>query len=279
MCSNKPSDTCKCRPCTYPNGVFILIVAQILLVAASALAVAAAVDCQFVTVEASLVDPFLTTIFPDESTTVEPNNNDRGLGFFVWEGVDGKCTWEHNYTYTETAWQEYRDFLGSGWDGARAMACFSAFCAWALLIWLLVFSCVAHRKVLRYIFGGVLLVLMTIFQSITFAVMDSDFCNENDCQIGRSARCSAVAVGLYAMTGILLFCSKDYPGARNVDGQSPIAPQDSEKPNEEGTVDHRDEEEPQHDGFADAQEVPPESDLVDVALVDSSAPAGKAMIY
>jgi hypothetical protein len=274
MCSNKPSDTCECRPCTYPNGVFILILAQILMLVASLLSVYAVYDCQFVTVDAAAVDPFLTTIFP--SIPVQANNKDRGLGFFFWEGVDGQCTYENNYDYSEVSWQDYENFLGSDWDGARAMACYAAFFAWALLIWLLIFSCVAHPKVIRYILGGVLIVLMPIFQSITFAVMGSDFCNENNCQIGRSARYAAGAVGLYAMTGILLLFSKDYPGTRR--RQPPIAPHDSDKPNEEGTVTHRDEE-PRDYGFSYESEGPLASDMVDVSLVDSNVTTTKATIY
>jgi hypothetical protein len=269
MIFSKPSDTCECRSCTYPNGVFILILAQILMLAASLFSLFVVCDCQFVTVDAAAVDPILTAIFHNESIPVQPNKQDRGLGFFVWEDVDGKCTYEHNYNITEASWKDYENFLGSDWNAARAMACYAAFFAWAVLIWLLVFSCVAHPKVIRYILVGVLIVLMPIFQSIPFLVMGSDFCNENDCQIGRSAIYSAVAVGLYVITGILLLFSKDYPGARN-------APQNSDKPNEEGTVAHRDEEEPRHYGFTYEREGPVASELGDVSLVESTATTTKA---
>lgn len=249
-----------------------------IMLAASILAMFAAGDCHFVTVNATLVDPYLTTIFPDTTITVQPNNKDRGLGFFVWEGVDGQCTWMHeDYNYTEAAWNKYSDFLGSDWDAPRAMACFAAAIAWTFLIWLLVMSCVAHIKIIRYVVAFALIVLLPIFQSITFAVLDSDFCADKDCQIGRSARFAAVAVGLYALTGILLLFTKDYPGARST--QQPAAAAAAQKHNEELTVDHRDEEEPHHVGFEGVREVPIDSDMVDVALVDSNAATNKATIY
>lgn len=285
MLKDNSSDTCTCRPCcTYPNGVCILIGSQIILCIASLLAVFAVVDCQFVTVDATKVDPFLTSIVFNKTASSQLNNTtERGLGFFVWEEVDGKCVWENSHNYNEATWNVYRAFLGSDWDGPRYMACIAAFCAWVLLIWLFAFCCAAHRKSIRYLFGGLLLiVLMSVFQSISFAVLKSDLCKVYGCKIGRSARFAASAVGLYVLTGILLLLTKDYPGTKTSEPQWASA---SENHAEQRDIDHLDEEQLnyQNDGIADAREVSVTSGLVDVSLVDSTAStnmvSNRAKIY
>lgn len=277
MFQERVTDRCECRPCTFPNGVFVLAVALILLFAASVLSISAAVGCQFVTVDADKVDPFLPrTITLPNATMVfvvpqQQSNKStrRGLGLFVWEGVDGECIGENdNNDYADASLDDYRDFTGSDWDAAAWMAVFSSVAASLLFVWLLTFLCVAHRKLIRTIFGLILIALLPIFQSLTFAVTGSDFCDENDCQLGSSARFAVVAVGLYVTTGILLLCfSKDYPGER----RSAVSYKRNTKNNSsiEGCTVAVDE---LHcDGFADAQEVPVDREFVDIALVDSNA--------
>ena len=287
MC-NTNSDSWSCRPCTYPNGILVLIVAQILMLAASILSLVSMGDCHFVTVEASKVDPFLTTIFKDnnETATLQSVSNDerRGIGFFFYEDIKGNCNWDKNHT--EATFEEYVDFLGDDWEGPRGAGTTALVLGWCFWGWLLAFSCAAHVKVARYILAAVIIVTQTILQASTYAVLDSDFCNDHDCQIGRSARCGAVAVALFFVTGVLMFFTKDYPGkARNE--QQPIGTavviKDRSVPQEQQRHDDHtvDEEDPNHHhlGFAEAQEIPADSAFVDVSLTQDTGPNTKATIY
>jgi hypothetical protein len=214
-CEEKCSKAeCQCSPCRYRNGIIPLLVAQVLIILAFLVSLFATLDCHFVTVDASLVsgnldaierlsEKFDVNIVPSNSTT-------RGLGFYFWEGIDGECT-SQSTDYTDNMYDMYRDVLGSDWNAPRGMANVTTFFAFLLLIWIFLFSCVAQPSEIRYGLAFTFLVIMTIFSSIPFMILNSDFCNDNACSVGRSAKYAAVATSLYAVIGLTFIFTQKYP--------------------------------------------------------------------
>jgi len=283
------SDTCDCRPCTYPNGAVVLVISQILLFIGFILSAVAAADCQFVTVPAGSVDGELSRIY---GSTVRADDTKRGLGFFFFEDTNGECTWDRHH-HDDTL-DEYWDYLGhSDWEDAARAAVAATWISFLFFIWVMVFSCAAQPKILRYLGAALLIILLTVLQSVPFMVVDSDFCNKHDCSLGRSAGYAIAAVVLFFVAGVLLFFTRDYPGRDRVEPQplvlapAPVlAPADDHTSKSSGdenaTADHtiNDEENPQQlTDRALPEEVPVQDDMVDVSLVDSQATTVKARPY
>ena len=289
MCVNS-RDTCTCRPCcTYPNGFIVLLLAQVLMFCAFLMSLFAVGDCQFVTVPATeSVDDSLTAIFNDTDVKVDDNDTERGLGFFFWEDVDGECAWDREHT--EDSFEAYWDFVGrSDWESAASAAFSACVLSFCFFVWLLTFSCLAQPKIVRYSCAGLLIVLLTVLQSVPFRLLNSsEFCDEHDCSLGRSAHYSIAAVVLYFVAGVLLLFTRDYPGPGGAGSSAQVfvpattAPEEQQPKNgtidENATVEHTLDEETLNQ-FTDRatlpEAVPVQDDMMDVSLVDSSAPTEK----
>lgn len=260
---------CQCSPCRYRNGLIPLLVAQVLIVLSFFMSLYAALDCHFVTVDVSLVSgnldaierlskDFDVNIVPSDSTT-------RGLGFYFWEGIDGECT--SSTDFTENMYELYKDVLGSDWNVPRAMANVTTSFAFILLIWTFLFSCVAQPSEIRVGLAFTFLVIMTIFSSIPFMILNSDFCNDNACSVGRSAKYAAGATSLYALIGLAFVFTKKYPKPKP---QHPVRyfQKDLEEQPIPTSV---------KDNFV--LEAPGVANVQDVSLVDETPEIVKANIY
>jgi hypothetical protein len=270
-------DTCTCS--CYANGLVVLILVQVLLFCATLFSGFAMIDCRFVQVDAKSVDPELSDIFHDlvlNTTVLRPNNDTkRRLGFYFYEGVDGKCVFEHYedipYHHNATDWGEnfgnnfeaYMELLGNDWDTPRGLGTAAAGLAWLFWIWTMIMGCVAHIKVLRWILGALIVAILATFQSATYSVLHSDFCDTHGgCEIDRSSRFGIAAVIFFAAAGVLLFFTKDF-------SHNPLGPVAADavaiKDVENASCAY------EKNGDANITEVPVESEMVDVALVDDSA--------
>jgi hypothetical protein len=268
------SSSCQCSPCKYPNGLIPLIVAQVLIVIALPLSVYAVWDCQFVTIDtwkvANILDA-IEIIATKETYVTAPNDisTTRGLGFYIWEGIDGECAPKDSYDDTDLWYDLYHNFLGSDWNAPRSMATLSAVVSFLLMIWLFIFSCVAQPKILRYSLVTILILLMPIFQSIPFMVLQSDLCNEYDCNIGSSARCGIAAVVVYVLTGLALLFTKSYPSPALDTHQSNAVTIAHDNQNPGDHVYPQKEQEPNQD--------PLETTHDDVTLVEEKSEPGAAI--
>jgi hypothetical protein len=254
------SSECQCSPCRYRNGLIPLLVAQVLMVISFSLSFYATWDCHFVTVDASLVSGILDDIERSSddfklNLTVPSNSTTRGLGFFLWEGIDGDCT-PHDTKYSENMYNLYHDFLGSDWNAPRVMATLTTVLAFFLMIWFFIFSCVAQPKVIRYGLAIVSIVLMPIFQSIPFMVLNSDFCNENDCSMGRSAKYAAGATSLYALIGVAFLFTQTFPKPKS---QNQVVAVQKDMEQQPVPVESKDDV---------VEEVPADTTLQDISLED-----------
>ena len=236
---HQKDDRCGCS-CYNPNGLLVILAAQILMLLAACFSSVAVFDCHFVQVDAEMVDTELVKIFDnffhnttvsvtvvdnDNDTTTNSNNNEkRGLGFFFYEGVDGDCTWEHfddlSDSVSSSEWERrfedghdaYMEFLGSDWNAPRALAATAAVSSWCFLVWFLIFSCVSHIQLLRWSIGALVIVLLTIFQGSAFSVFNSDLCDRYGCEFSRSSGFGVAALVFAVFAGLLLFFTQDYPG-------------------------------------------------------------------
>lgn len=234
-CFSDPTDVCACMCCGYPNGPFQLVFAQILLLAAIVLNWASLADCEFVT---ATVDGFnLPDFIP---TGVWSDGARRGLGFFTWEALDGSCFWDG---YNEDIAEWYFDILDDGWRAGRILGGMVFGFAWMLWPWSLSFTCSSQPKILRYALAAILVLICTPFQLSTLAAMGSSFCDEHECEIGRSAVMAIVSGLCFLISGVLFLMTKDYPGQQRDDHKpgysaGQVVEQDEEMLVESGAVEH-----------------------------------------
>lgn len=228
MCTNCRNDSCACRPCTYPNGAVALIVAQIFFLVAFLMSFFAAGDCKFLLVPEAQVGDRLDAIL-DNTTDAGAAGTDsaaggtdnegtkRGLGLFFFEDAAGACTWEDR-DFDERTFDAYWDHVGrSDWEDASEAAVAVTVLGFCALVWSLLFACLAHPRIVRFIFAAVVLVVLTILQGVSFLLLRSDFCNAHDCSLGRSGHYGIAAVFFYFFAGLALLFTKDHPrgGARS----------------------------------------------------------------
>jgi hypothetical protein len=79
------------------------------------------------------------------------------------------------------------------WRAPRGMGTTALMLSWLIWIWILVFRCVGHYRALRYLVSALCLLILVVFQSVTFAVVNSNVCDDADCEMGRGA-CNAIVL-------------------------------------------------------------------------------------
>jgi hypothetical protein len=122
--------------------------------------------------------------------------------------------------------------------------------------------------------------VIPLFQSLVFMVLRSDFCVSFNCVLDESGICCIQAIVLYFIAGIILhFGTRNYPGnpykRRNPnrffccrrcasDTETTDIIQSNGSPTTIEMANY-------NNGFADAIEIPVESNFIDRALIDSDA--------
>jgi hypothetical protein len=209
-------DTCDCTVCCrYPNGPIPIILAQIILFVGAMFASEAMVDCWFVSAKIANIVGERPVNLPETLESYLPTDKRRGLGFFSWELANGECSYDLKDDLSEDLVDDYIDFLGGDWRAPRGMGTTTASLSWVIWIWVLVFTCVSHTRYVRYLVCALCLLILVVFQSVTFAVITSDFCDDADCELGRGAGFSIAAVLCFFFSGFLFLVMRDYPGDRN----------------------------------------------------------------
>jgi len=277
------NDNCACRPCTYPNGVLVLITAQILFFIAFLMSLFAAGDCKFVSVPEDQVSLQLSEIFRNTNPDADDmdEGKKRGLGLFFFEDAAGECTWDRYHN--ETTFDAYWDYVGrSDWEDASGAAVSATTLGFCAFVWSLIFACVAHPKIIRFSFAAFVLVVLTILQGVPFLLLRSDFCNEHDCSLGRSANYSIAAVVLFFLAGFLMFFTKDHPGRdqSSIPTYPPtILASTSKDENATHADEHNEDEEAPVVRSTIARVPVGDNKMVDVSLVDSQATTVPAQTY
>jgi len=227
-------DHCGCS--CYPNGFFVLIMAQILFTAAVGLSAASMLDCRFV-----VADIFVDSTGPGNTTLLDDllSQDRTGLGFFNHQDISGDCHWkdwnneEDKGEFTIYA-DNYIDWLGDEWKIGGAMGSTAAILGFFLWFWLLVFSCVAHIRPLRYLVGSVSALILVSFQFATLSALNSTFCDDHNCSFDRSAGFSVAAGMLFFFAGVLLFLTHDYHGLQSQEHHATVIQDEALKGQENG---------------------------------------------
>ena len=186
-------------------------------------------DCFLVVIED------IPSLFPNE----RPNLNViRGLGFFFYEDLHGHCSWNSAELY-----KEYQGNLGKDWRTPRGMAIGASACAYSALVVLFSMSCCNFQRIPRTILGVFILCILPFFQALVYTVVQTDLCRDFGCKLGRTAISNGVATGCFILSGIAVFCTRDYDKDRDpLWCKSPQAETAKETPMEEMSILENEEE-------------------------------------
>jgi hypothetical protein len=242
-------------------------------------------------------------------SNIENNNAPyRALGLFGWEDIQGSCSYEkydgspenditgnnNNEDDVKSDLGLYWDLLGSDFEGIRITGGVVLTLGFLVLMWMIcVQSCVAHTRQCRAILGFLLVFLLPLLQSLTFRVVLTEFCEEKNCEMYKTSYTIIIAMLFYFLAGLLLCIgTQDFPGNPYRKRRSSIRSRlrtfvggTSQTSSSNDTDEHVNnsynnagsslsdvEMTPQyHNGFADAVEIPVESEFIDRTLIDADA--------
>jgi hypothetical protein len=299
--TRKYEDQCGCRTCcSYPNNVWAILPAQILTVIAFVSSTTSFANCRLVNVPntpENRIDEFtIKTLYNFMIPTGVENNNStiRSMGLFAWEDIQGSCSVE-NYDSSEQL-KAYWEFLGSDFRRLRVMGGVAVALGLVVLVWVICLqSCVAHTRRYRSILGFLMIFMLPLLQSLEFRVLATEFCQEKHCTLHENALAGITGAVLYFLAGLLLCVgTRDFPGnpyrKRKPTVRSKLRTlfgRRSETTSEMDTNDNMNNNysNQRHDGsplsdiemvnynngFADAVEIPVESEFIDRTLIDGDA--------
>jgi hypothetical protein len=295
-------DQCGCRTCcTYPNRVWAIVPAQILTAIAFVFTVKSICDCSLVQVPntpKSGIDNFIIiTVFNGTIPDGRINNNatQRALGLFTWENIDGTCR-KNGDDYDFSTMQRYWQMLASDFEGTpmfvlAVVTIGVAVGMFALLVFLWMIclpSCVAHTRKHRTVLVLFLTIGLPTVHPLMFLFLHTAFCIENNCEIGRGGKYLIAAIFLYLMAGmVLLLATKDFPGNPYKE-QKPMMqfklpscaqPRLHVLSDSNASAQHVESVNPApvvammnySNGFADAIEIPVDSEFINRTLIESDA--------
>jgi hypothetical protein len=159
-------------------------------------------DCSFATIQEGL-DP------PDDSVIDALITR---IGLITFERPDGTCYWYEDGQYPEDQIQYYFNLLGSDWQMGRIFAAMSACGGWLYFFYTITLCCSAQVRAVRYFNCFILSIVITLFQCLTFLVLESEFCQDQLCKFDRSAGFCIGASACYFIAGLLFLFMSDFPG-------------------------------------------------------------------
>jgi hypothetical protein len=173
---------------TFPNGVWTILFALVLLLTANVLGTYGSFDCRLVTVAGDLETIFAAAAanqsHPTANQSLVTNSNAtnesrsgenrtkepiestnaslsrRGVGVMGWEGPNGKCVFSENDlndvvgggNYTEIR-EGYLILRGHQWDKVENGIYATITGTWNALVWLLSFICLPYSARIRNVVG------------------------------------------------------------------------------------------------------------------------------
>jgi hypothetical protein len=222
-------------------------------------------SCRLILIRGNLTAIFLNETVPNTTMT---NATTRGVGLYGWERQDGEeCIFiEEDWSPQDGSYKEVNEGFeratGQAWRIARGFAVASTALGWLLFFWVVFLSCLEFRRLHRNVLGLLLIVVLSTLQlqTVIITMVLSDFCAKNNCQSGdvQMHNCASI---LALISGILLILS-DNSGRRKR--------QQQRRPISDGEL--------IRDGLNIAQEIPVESELVDLSLIDPAAATGTTTV-
>ena len=190
------------------NGRLSPMLMFLFLVFAISFSSIATFDCRFVSIKTKMNGSSLINLkSTDNSRQVEIANDSsttiQGIGFFVWEGSNGKCDVEET-SDDFLSYHMYQEFLGPDWRIPQIMACASLVLAFISAICTVLYYCMMPNTCVQYALALMFVIVLPILQSIPLTISHSDFCDEYSCVVGRSAQYAVCAIFLYIAVGLSL---------------------------------------------------------------------------
>ena len=223
--------------CGYPNGTGQIIFAQTFLFFGLLLCTASLADCKCISATAGYPVPaipnwdrFVGTVTQQDVNNITAWWEDqpptrRGFGFVFNETLDGGCGFDEDSRYwIEEEFTNYQDFLGSDWNIPRALAGTAISIGWLLFLWSLTLACCSFARPFRWLAFFIIFFIMISFQASSFAIVGSDFCDEQyqwevesttqyttaNCSLARGAWLAIAGVGCYLISAILFLCMSNH---------------------------------------------------------------------
>eukprot|EP00539_Tryblionella_compressa_P002104 CAMPEP_0178737004 /NCGR_PEP_ID=MMETSP0744-20121128/2742_1 /TAXON_ID=913974 /ORGANISM="Nitzschia punctata, Strain CCMP561" /LENGTH=269 /DNA_ID=CAMNT_0020389515 /DNA_START=93 /DNA_END=902 /DNA_ORIENTATION=- len=179
--------------------------AQVFTFAAVILSLASLGDCAFAEISETALIPGLPTI--------------RRVGLITLEAPDGSCYFFNSFENAISSGQQlemYWKLQGSAWQSARVLSWSCVLVGSCLFIHSMSFLCSSQPKAVRFT-SFILCVIVSILQGCTFIAFNSEFCEENQCSISRSAGFGVLACFFYLIAGLGFYHSTDFPGEKGGD--------------------------------------------------------------
>lgn len=296
--TRKYEDQCGCRTCcSYPNSVWAILLAQIVTTFAFALSVASIADCRLVRVPNSEngIDEFTKNVLYNGTIPVGVVNNNatsRAIGLFGWENINGECSCDSSEDAPSktdgnaepfSVLKIYLDFVGRDFIPLNITGAVVAALGFMVLLWMMfLLSCVAHKRHYRYILVALLIFILPLLQSMTFRILATDFCQNANCELDEGTFFAIGAIVLYVAAGLLLCIgTQDFPGnpykqrkqlrsyfSKQSETLSYIETIGNKNQVQNGSPTVDVEMFSYNNGFADAVEIPVQSECIDRTLIE-----------
>lgn len=228
---NQKLDRCRWACCRCPNGLWAGIFVNVFLWTAVVFSGGALVDCHLVEAD---IGSNLTTWPPLPPNLVGLTDglstDRRGFGFFIHEQDDGNCQWAYwGEIYDSEDFEDsedrdaaeddiedyirdYFDWMGFDWRRKARLASSACLLAFLGACSVGMYACLSHVWILRYGTGVLAMALVAPLQLVVLGIPNSDFCQDRDCEYGRSSMFCLIAGILFFLAGIPFFFMKAYPG-------------------------------------------------------------------
>jgi len=221
-------DKCACQ--CFPNGVIATVAVNVMLWTAVIFSGGAVVDCHMVRADIVGTSAHNGTTWPALPinlvglTDGKPGDR-RGFGYFIHEDDNGDCRWAYwgdEYDEDEEEWTsadgkefeayvvDYFDWMGRDWRRSGKVGAGAFGLGFLLAVAAAVYGCVGHVRPIRIIMGVLVLCMASLqFSSLALA-MDSDFCDDRDCNVARSGYFAITAGAFYLLAAPGFFWMKNY---------------------------------------------------------------------
>ena len=175
------------------------ILTLIFLVFAISFSFIATFDCHFVSIKPKVIGPSLSKL-QNLRNSRHLESTSQGIGFFAWEGSNGKCDVEES-SDSFLSYHMYQEFLGPDWYIPQIMASASIVLSSISAMWTVLYYCVLPIRAVQCSLALMFVIVLPIIQLVPLLIFHSNFCDNFMCIVGPSAQYAICATLLYIMVG------------------------------------------------------------------------------
>ncbi|KAG7340653.1 hypothetical protein IV203_024196 [Nitzschia inconspicua] len=199
--------------CGYHHGAFPTLVAQFLLFCGFWFSVAVMGDCSFVEVAEPIQvrqDGALATRLGLLSYT------EMGTGqCYFWTDTLPRGTVPGKYSpvYGEQQFEYYmQEVLGSQWYLTIGLSATAVGISLVCFVYVTTYCCSTQVHAIRLFSGLMVALIFVTVQGLTFLVLSTDWCVDNQCETSRTTGFSFASIVSFFLSGCAFLFMTDYPG-------------------------------------------------------------------